>query len=162
MSRWYRAPEIILSEPEYSTQADMWSMGCVLGEMLNFTDDYKKSGVKIGDRFLFEGSSCFPLSPCQEMRDAQDADVNIVSRHDQFLYILKLLGDPSDVLNESFLTVQPAVDYYRQLTKKQGVGIDKKFKLSTSEMKLVLKALLELNPYFRCSAREILKSPIFD
>ena len=29
-------------------------------------------------------------------------------------------------------------------------------------MKVVMKGMLELNPYFRCSASEILKSPIFD
>ena len=82
MSRWYRAPEIILSEAEYSMQADLWSIGCVLGEMLNFTDVYKKHGVSSSDRFVFEGSSCFPLSPCQEMRDAEDQGVNIVSKND--------------------------------------------------------------------------------
>lgn len=82
MSRWYRAPEVILSEPEYSTQADLWSVGCILGEMLNFTDEYKKSGVKINNRFVFEGTSCFPLSPCQEMRESEDQDVNIVSKTD--------------------------------------------------------------------------------
>lgn len=34
--------------------------------------------------------------------------------------------------------------------------------MSSPDMQVVLKALLELNPYFRCSANEILKSPIFD
>lgn len=29
---WYRAPEILLSSP-YCTAADMWSVGCILGEM---------------------------------------------------------------------------------------------------------------------------------
>ncbi len=29
---WYRAPEILLSSP-YCTSADMWSVGCILGEM---------------------------------------------------------------------------------------------------------------------------------
>eukprot|EP00812_Abedinium_dasypus_P013530 NODE_702_length_1399_cov_598.770089.p2 GENE.NODE_702_length_1399_cov_598.770089~~NODE_702_length_1399_cov_598.770089.p2 ORF type:complete len:315 (-),score=100.10 NODE_702_length_1399_cov_598.770089:344-1288(-) len=30
---WYRAPEILLSEPLYSLAVDAWSIGCVLGEM---------------------------------------------------------------------------------------------------------------------------------
>mmetsp|Transcript_47663 Transcript_47663/g.138846 ORF Transcript_47663/g.138846 Transcript_47663/m.138846 type:complete len:435 (-) Transcript_47663:89-1393(-) len=33
-SRYYRAPELILSVPEYGTSVDLWSGGCVLGEML--------------------------------------------------------------------------------------------------------------------------------
>lgn len=34
-TRWYRAPEIMLSFQEYSTAMDIWSCGCILGEMLN-------------------------------------------------------------------------------------------------------------------------------
>lgn len=34
-TRWYRAPEIIISYKEYTKAVDMWSVGCVLGEILN-------------------------------------------------------------------------------------------------------------------------------
>jgi len=34
-TRWYRAPEIMLSFQEYSTAIDIWSCGCILGELLN-------------------------------------------------------------------------------------------------------------------------------
>ncbi|XBW38230.1 hypothetical protein QEN19_003819 [Hanseniaspora menglaensis] len=34
-TRWYRAPEIMLSFQEYSTAIDVWSCGCILGELLN-------------------------------------------------------------------------------------------------------------------------------
>ncbi|CAO3619679.1 unnamed protein product [Cunninghamella echinulata] len=30
---WYRAPEILLGSPHYSTAVDMWSIGCILVEM---------------------------------------------------------------------------------------------------------------------------------
>lgn len=33
-SRYYRAPELILGATQYSTSVDLWSAGCVLGEML--------------------------------------------------------------------------------------------------------------------------------
>lgn len=33
-TRWYRAPEILLASPKYTQGVDMWSMGCILGEML--------------------------------------------------------------------------------------------------------------------------------
>lgn len=33
-TRWYRAPEILLGSHKYTTYADMWSVGCILGEML--------------------------------------------------------------------------------------------------------------------------------
>ncbi|KAM5280699.1 mitogen-activated protein kinase 15 [Ctenodactylus gundi] len=33
-TRWYRAPEVLLSSRRYSPGVDMWSLGCILGEML--------------------------------------------------------------------------------------------------------------------------------
>ncbi|NXT81198.1 MK15 kinase, partial [Zapornia atra] len=33
-TRWYRAPEILLSSRSYTKGVDMWSIGCILGEML--------------------------------------------------------------------------------------------------------------------------------
>ncbi|KAH9496306.1 Mitogen-activated protein kinase 14 [Bulinus truncatus] len=32
--RWYRAPEIILNWMHYNEKVDMWSVGCILGEMI--------------------------------------------------------------------------------------------------------------------------------
>ncbi|KAJ2840713.1 hypothetical protein J3B02_006182, partial [Coemansia erecta] len=31
---WYRAPELILGSTEYNAAIDMWSVGCILGELL--------------------------------------------------------------------------------------------------------------------------------
>lgn len=33
-TRWYRAPEILLSFKRYHTAIDMWSIGCILGELM--------------------------------------------------------------------------------------------------------------------------------
>ncbi|CAG8641786.1 1594_t:CDS:2, partial [Acaulospora colombiana] len=32
---WYRAPELLLGIKEYSTAVDMWSVGCIFGELVN-------------------------------------------------------------------------------------------------------------------------------
>lgn len=34
-SRCYRAPELIFGSTDYTTQVDMWSVGCVIVEMIN-------------------------------------------------------------------------------------------------------------------------------
>ncbi|CAD6195575.1 unnamed protein product [Caenorhabditis auriculariae] len=34
-TRWYRAPEILFSFGQYDTKVDLWSVGCIFGEMLN-------------------------------------------------------------------------------------------------------------------------------
>ncbi|CAD8147677.1 unnamed protein product [Paramecium octaurelia] len=33
-TRWYRSPEILLGSPIYNNSVDMWSVGCILGEMV--------------------------------------------------------------------------------------------------------------------------------
>jgi cell division cycle 2-like len=30
---WYRAPELLLGTKEYGTEIDMWSIGCIFGEL---------------------------------------------------------------------------------------------------------------------------------
>lgn len=33
-TRWYRAPEVLLGSQTYDKSADVWSVGCILGELL--------------------------------------------------------------------------------------------------------------------------------
>ena len=33
-TRWYRAPEILLGSNNYTKAVDMWSVGCILGELI--------------------------------------------------------------------------------------------------------------------------------
>lgn len=37
VTRWYRAPEVILNASEYSKAVDIWSVGCILAELLGRT-----------------------------------------------------------------------------------------------------------------------------
>lgn len=34
-TRWYRAPEILLGSQKYTKAVDIWSVGCILGELIN-------------------------------------------------------------------------------------------------------------------------------
>lgn len=34
VTRWYRAPEILLSQAEYKKAIDIWSIGCIFAELL--------------------------------------------------------------------------------------------------------------------------------
>ncbi len=48
VTRWYRAPEVILGYTEYSQAIDLWSMGCILAEMFG-----RKPIFSGGNSFLF-------------------------------------------------------------------------------------------------------------
>ena len=39
-TRWYRAPELILLERKYSNAIDIWSVGCILGELMTMTTGF--------------------------------------------------------------------------------------------------------------------------
>lgn len=57
-TRWYRAPEIMLTFKEYTKAIDVWSVGCILAEMLS-------------GKPLFPGKDCKPPSPiCELLRIA--------------------------------------------------------------------------------------------
>ena len=32
-TRWYRAPELLISQGEYNTEVDYWAIGCIMGEL---------------------------------------------------------------------------------------------------------------------------------
>lgn len=34
VTRWYRAPEVILNASEYSKAVDIWSVGCIMAELM--------------------------------------------------------------------------------------------------------------------------------
>ena len=34
MTLWYRPPELLLGESRYKTETDIWSAGCIFGELL--------------------------------------------------------------------------------------------------------------------------------
>ena len=36
-TRWYRAPEVILSWKQYTGAIDVWSVGCILAELIRRT-----------------------------------------------------------------------------------------------------------------------------
>jgi len=65
-SRWYRAPEIILTQKNYDYKSDMFSVGCMLGELLRMK---KEKITTKGKLVLFKGSSCYPMSPCKEAKE---------------------------------------------------------------------------------------------
>ena len=34
-TRWYRAPELLISQGEYGTEVDYWAIGCIMGELVD-------------------------------------------------------------------------------------------------------------------------------
>jgi len=90
-------------------------MGCILSELLHGTQEYEgKSEYKQDERFLFPGSSCFPLSPCDDMNEEANQEqpqVNIVSQNDQMIKILEVLGKQESHTDYSFIMDDGVLNY---------------------------------------------------
>lgn len=95
-TRWYRAPEVILCEDTYDFKIDMWSVGCMLAELMSCSNKSNCEGRKKHFQVLFKGMSCFPLSPCKEMLLNPDSEYNIVSSDDQMAKIIQIIGLQSE------------------------------------------------------------------
>ena len=85
-TRWYRSPETILRCPDYNEKIDMWAIGCVINELLSFTDENRS---RIKDPVLFKGTSCYPQSPSEYKLDAKNKKKISVSKNDQLIKIIQ-------------------------------------------------------------------------
>ena len=46
VTRWYRAPELLLSYREYDASVDIWSVGCVLYELCALAPPFRANDMK--------------------------------------------------------------------------------------------------------------------
>jgi mitogen-activated protein kinase 1/3 len=66
VTRWYRAPEVILSQT-YDATVDIWSVGCIYAELLGMMKE--SAPTYLERKPLFPGKSCFPLSPDKHVKE---------------------------------------------------------------------------------------------
>jgi len=138
---WYRPPDILLGSTHYSTSIDMWSIGCVLAELVllyplfpgkNSEDQIKKIFKVLGTpsielvRYLIAGGTI------------ADEDGTRERNVDQLI--------PDWVLN---MQVYPPVQWSKLLPQLGSHGLD------------LLARFLDYRPSMRISAHEALTHPFF-
>lgn len=156
MTRWYRAPELILLEKDYGPAIDMWSVGCIFAELLGMM---KESAATYLDRKpLFPGKSCFPLSPDRHARI--QANGFPVTKDDQLAVIFEVLGTPEET-DLSFVTDAKATTYLKSFNPVPRADLSKKYPGAVPEAIDLLNKMLQINPYFRISVKDALEHPCF-
>jgi len=142
VTRWYRAPELILIQP-YTTAVDIWSVGCIFAELLSMQEG---SVPSYEDRVpLFPGGSCFPLSG--------DSDSKTSERLDQLSVIFGVIGSPS---NEDVESIGNANQYIKTLKKSPSKSVESMYPAADAQAIDLLKKMLQFNPSTRCTADEAL------
>ena len=63
-SRWFRAPEIVVYDLNYNQSVDIWSLGCIVAEMISCDEAYESTKKYLPEnRTMFPGKYCHPLEP---------------------------------------------------------------------------------------------------
>eukprot|EP00744_Colponema_vietnamica_P004097 GILI01006171.1.p1 GENE.GILI01006171.1~~GILI01006171.1.p1 ORF type:complete len:646 (-),score=111.79 GILI01006171.1:224-2161(-) len=147
VTRWYRAPELILTPGVYSESIDVWSVGCILAELLSMEE---KSCPLFYDRKpLFPGKSCAFLSPHPSIPD---------DSRDQLNVILEVLGTPSA---DDIAAIQdPKIrNYVQSLPSKSPVSFSKLYPGADPEAIHLLTNMLRFSPHERLTVDQALAHP---
>lgn len=154
VTRWYRAPELILLQECYTEAIDVWSVGCIYAELLGMLE-----GTKLQDRGpLFPGSSCFPLSP--DHKHKTDYRYHTRGKHDQLNMIFNLLGTPSQDDIEQ-LERDDAKRYIRCFATREGDGLQSKWPHVHEDSISILQGMLQFNWRSRIGVNEALEHRLF-
>lgn len=144
VTRWYRAPELILLQ-DYDSAVDMWSIGCIFAELLSMqaenVADYHKR------RALFPGKSCFPLT-AEKSTYSDDRD--------QLNLIMSVIGTPSEDDMGEFKTVS---EYLRKLEPKKPRDFTTMWPKCNRQAIDLLKQMLVFNPKKRITVADALNHP---
>jgi len=155
VTRWYRAPELILLQENYTGAIDVWSVGCIYAELLGMLE-----GTKYDDRTpLFPGHTCFPLSPHEAHKN--DTKYYTKGTRDQLSMICKLIGTPSDE-DIKQIVGSDAQSYMRCFSKCEGTGVRKRFSSLDRSGSELLEQMLVFNPSRRITVAQALEHVLFE
>ncbi|TMW62851.1 hypothetical protein Poli38472_005469 [Pythium oligandrum] len=147
VTRWYRAPEIIFRDHDYSAAIDVWSVGCIFAELLSMQKSSVPSHYQREP--LFPGVSCFPLSPgAGQTALPQDS-------RDQLNTILDVLGTMAE--DDIADIADPDVQVYlRSLPPRAKKDLQEMYPGAEPEAIDLLERMLQMNPKKRATLDEAL------
>ena len=158
VTRWYRAPELILLQ-EYSCAVDVWSAGCIFAELLGMQIESVKDHH---DRVaLFPGKSCYPLS--NDTLDKVDGNKPLQddrNRVDQLSVIFDIIGSP---VAEDIEQIPDATtrEFLKQLPERKSTKFKDMYPGADDGALELLHLMLQFNPRKRVTVDQTLDHPFF-
>mmetsp|Transcript_5631 Transcript_5631/g.11447 ORF Transcript_5631/g.11447 Transcript_5631/m.11447 type:complete len:446 (+) Transcript_5631:101-1438(+) len=154
VTRWYRAPELILMQSDYTEAIDVWSAGCIYAELLMMvaTSKYSERAP------LFPGQTCFPLSPHEGFQSNPRYHTN--SKFDQMSKICDIVGTPTEDEIKR-LDAEDARDYMRCFKKREGTGLRARYEKLDKVGVDLMEKMLVFDPRKRVSVKQALNHALF-
>jgi len=159
VTRWYRAPELILLQENYNQQIDVWSMGCIFAELMGMQKE--NIGYPQDRGPLFPGSSSFPLSP--DKKHATDYKYHTRGNRDQLNMIFNVIGTPSKAQIDK-LEKEDAKRYIRYFAERQPKDLHEidRFRGASKASIDCLRNSLKFDPAERATVDELLAHELFN
>jgi len=164
VTRWYRAPELILLQENYTEQIDIWSLGCIFAELLGMIKEnipYPSNRCP-----LFQGGSCFPLSPDRKSGDNSKqsgrSSGSSTSNKDQLNMIFNVIGTPSDTEIEK-LEKEDTKKYVKCFKPRKGVPLTSidRFQTASADAMDLMDKMLVFDPKKRIDVDDAINHPVF-
>ena len=162
--RYYRAPELIVLQQTTIKPADIWSLGCILAQLISAANPARDANTQNIvfeelETLLFKGDSCFPMSPKKE-KQSIFKDFH-ASKLDQMNLYLKKIGKPCakdiELINDS-----NAKKYMEGFRDYKRVDWTKEFPyIRDKRVFSLLDHILMFNPQKRYSIKGCLLHPYF-
>ena len=149
VTRWYRAPEVILCRGRYAQSIDNWSVGCIIAELYQLLQ-----GCSATRRPLFPGRSCFPLSPSHRtcFKDVTD----------QLNVIFDICGTPTTDEIVALEAEDDVKTYLRALHAKPPSDLHQRFEYMPADAVDLLVGLLKFLAHERLTVSDALSHPFLE
>lgn len=148
VTRWYRAPEIILLSQNARTLPliDIWALGCITGELYTMLPE--NESLPSSRQPLFPGSACYPLSPAKKNRKNREKD--------QLAFILNLVGTPTED-DCTHIVREDARSYLNSFPIKSPISWQERFPGSDKHAIDLLESMLQFDVQKRITALQGMK-----
>ena len=155
VTRYWRAPELICLQKNYTEAIDVWSVGCIFAELLGVQNE-----MRIQDRGpLFCGDTCFPFSPDERHMFPTRLN-NVPSDYDQLNLIFDLLGAPKQA-DVAAMEQEDAKRYTQSFAAREGMGLDTKFPHAEAAAISLLERMWRLSAKDRIAITDALEHRLF-
>ena len=148
----YEAPETLFSDLDQTPAVDIWSLGCILAEMLGMIIENAPNSTDRSPLFL--NSSPYLLL------DRNDKEISCLlhSSRNHLHAIISVIGTPKDD-DLDFIQNQHIVDYLRSIPAKEPIDLTEIYPVNTPDLLDLLRRMIQFNPQKRITVDECLNHP---